>query len=422
LLSCSQITILGNNITGYLEHSIFVSNSYKISVSHNIFDNNRGMDVKTSNYTLISYNDFIFNDYGIHFVECVHSTVLNNIFNYSVAYGALEFYSSINNTVANNFGYNSYALLKGSTDVLFLYDCALNLVVNNSFAGGYYGINLQECLNNIIMDNNLYNNIGGISITDSICSIINNSVAYNTREAIKIDSKPPFFPSDPVYSTLVQTNDFIGNNLTGSSQASASGSNHTFIHNYWSDWTSPDTNADGIVDNAYIISHNSDINDLFPYVSPNHPSSHYLFNFQLLYPLGGKTLSKGGQIQIQWTPANDSLGHSVMYKVYYSETYELWPGITNWVLLAENVNTASYDWDTSTVGEGAYITYDFVTEGPFFWIKVIALCSENPLVQISSNIVQITLTDTLKIDWSGWIFTLPLTLVFLVFLKKRRRK
>jgi len=70
-----------------------------------------------------------------------------------------------------------------------------------------------------------------------------------------------------VGENAVNWNDFIGNNQGNSSQAyDANGSKDFFEYNHWSDWTSPDVNADGIVDTPYAIDGSANNSDPYPLV------------------------------------------------------------------------------------------------------------------------------------------------------------
>ena len=64
-------------------------------------------------------------------------------------------------------------------------------------------------------------------------------------------------------------------------------------------------------------------------------------------------------ITITWSGASDSWSHSISYSLYYSNNTG-----SNWYLINDKISSTSYDWDTTTVSDGA--TYS---------LKVIAYCS-----------------------------------------------
>ncbi len=168
--------------------------------------------------------------------------------------------------------------------------------------------------------------------------ILNNKITRNSV-AIGIDTG-----SD---NTIVKLNTFIRHG-----GAYDKGLNNVFEYNYWDDWTSPDTNNDGIVDDPYSYIGGSGKKDDFPLPYPHTPTEPIL-----IYPNGGETLN--GTIEIQWTPSNDSFNHSVTYSVYYSANDGL-----SWNTLISSLNSTHYIWNTTTLSYGEN-----------YRIRVIAYCS-----------------------------------------------
>ncbi|MHA2102536.1 MAG: right-handed parallel beta-helix repeat-containing protein [Candidatus Hodarchaeales archaeon] len=86
----------------------------------------------------------------------------------------------------------------------------------------------------------------------------------------------------------------------------------------------------------------------------------------LIQPTGGEVLS--GIYNIQWTESVDNKRHDVKYKIYYQN--EKVPDESAWLLVADEVNTTSYDWDTRQIVNGlyrvfilAYDNYDIQNNG-----------------------------------------------------------
>jgi len=153
---------------------------------------------------------------------------------------------------------------------------------------------------------------------------------------------------------MVTWNDFLDNHPGGHSQARDEGSNNVFAYNYWDDHDTTDRNGDGIADTPYAIDGNQ---DSFPLTVPaNIP--HSLSAPTVLFPNGGETLQ--GTITLHWTPTNDTWGHSVTYTVSYSAD-----GGHPWILLASELPTSEYEWDTTTIADGS-----------FYWVQVVATCSD----------------------------------------------
>ena len=106
--------------------------------------------------------------------------------------------------------------------------------------------------------NEIYSNLGyGIRLTDqSKMNVIEeNTVSDNLNYGISIEAS---------LDNTVEGNDFINNNPNGLSQAYDDGLSNIFENNYWDDWTSPDSDSDGIVDNPYAIDGSANNADPYP--------------------------------------------------------------------------------------------------------------------------------------------------------------
>jgi len=130
-----------------------------------------------------------------------------------------------------------------------LFNCSNSTITGNTLSNGYIGIQIggTSSTNNKVTENIANSNTFGIYIVYSN----NTQVKYNTF-------------SDNAYGILIiQANDntIINNNFINSSSYQALVSNSTgnqFFDselggNHWSDWTSPDNDNDGIVDNPYVF-------------------------------------------------------------------------------------------------------------------------------------------------------------------------
>jgi parallel beta-helix repeat protein len=106
------------------------------------------------------------------------------------------------------------------------------------------------------MNNEIVSNDYGIILDDSYNNIVSFNVFQdNNRFGIWIDGNSG--------ENSVLFNDFIGNN-PGDSQALDDGPSNLFRSNYWDDWTSPDLNHDGVVDNPYPIDGSANNQDSRP--------------------------------------------------------------------------------------------------------------------------------------------------------------
>jgi len=124
--------------------------------------------------------------------------------------------------------------------------------------------------NNSLFEYNTFTNLSnGISFHNSHFNIVN----HNTIERSHYSAIILFARSSHNY---FHHNNLIDNQLWGSgkyTQAIDWTSNNrwnTSTHgNYWSEWTSPDNNTDGIVDNPYSISGEANAKDHYPLVQPS---------------------------------------------------------------------------------------------------------------------------------------------------------
>ena len=101
----------------------------------------------------------------------------------------------------------------------------------------------------------------------------------------------------------------------------------------------------------------------------------YLSSLELFYPNGGETLNL--TIQIQWTSLIDSWGHAVYYTLYYSDDSG-----SLWYVIAEDLTTNSYNWDSTAVSNGA----DYM-------LKVVATCSEGSLIDEDNSDAAFTIEN-----------------------------
>jgi parallel beta-helix repeat protein len=264
---------------------------------------------------------------GILTAYCSHLTIQNNTLLNS-RWGIFVDRYTNKTTLSNNTAYNNL----GDIQLWLAYD---NVVSNNTLGNNSnYGLVLDSAERNTFSNNTIFKtNLGGIWLWGSNNNNFSHNIIYdNEMYGIIID--------DTSSDTIVKFNDFLGNNI-GGSQANDTGSNNVFEYNYWSDWTSPDGNADGVVDNPYPIDGTSNNQDHYPLVTL--PSTHHLILPMITSPSESAVLS--GDVIISWTASVDTWEFPVQYFVYYSTG-------GSWTLLASNLTVTSYTWDSSTVPDG----------------------------------------------------------------------
>ena len=284
----NHITLSSNSIDGCSDYGIMLSsNSNNITLSSNSITNCAYGIVSSANGTLsnnwiyscsqhgiwlaggsnnmLSYNRIFYcTKSGIYLITSSNNTLLGNTIDNCNEAG-ITLYESNNNTLfgntihnCNEAGITLYAINNNNTlSFNTIYNCAP------------YGIYLEAFNDN----NNLsYNAIYlcasyGIYLTSA--NNDNNTLSSNT-----IYNNPDYGLYFEVGSdnNTVKWNNFIDNNAgTGNQQAYDDGGNNTFSTNYWHEWTSPDDNSDGFVDEPYAINGSTNNNDTSPLTTPVPP-------------------------------------------------------------------------------------------------------------------------------------------------------
>ena len=216
-----------------------------------------GVHLIRCNLTTISGNEIYDNKWDGVFYDyyCYENTITGNEFynNGEAALYATGF--NCNNTFSDNLIYDSLysvMLTTGSDN---------NTITNNRiFDLSDDGIFIATS-GNSITGNWIYNNQGnGITIA-SLTShnyVAENWVTNNTGFGVAINSAE---------NTIVEYNDFTDNKAP---QACDNGTENTFDQNFWSDWTSPDEDSDGFVDQPYPVFGTGSNSDLLPIATPHH--------------------------------------------------------------------------------------------------------------------------------------------------------
>ncbi len=216
---CDGCTLTGNTASNNWI-GFYVNHSNNITLTGNTASNNsywgRAFYLNNSDYNILREN-----------------VALNNS-----THGILLASGSDYNTIMDNISSNN-----SSRGIYIADSCNNNTVTDNTISSNrWYGINIRGSSNNVITGNAISNNSTGILINSYT------SASYDNR---------------------VYNNNFIDN----STQASVSGSGNIFNlgeptgGNYWSNWTEPDDNGDGIVDSPYTFPLGG--HDDFPWAEPD---------------------------------------------------------------------------------------------------------------------------------------------------------
>ena len=270
LLRCANGTLDSNNCS---------NNSYGIGVfssseNNNISNNNcsndiDGLCVWSSDNNTVSNNNCPNNYmYGI----CVYLSSGNDLRNNSCSNNSdgIYIYSSSGCALSNNNCSNN-------GDGIWLDASSSNTINNNTCSSNTWpGIRFDGSSGNTISNNNCSNNGEGIRLDASSSNAIRNNTclfSYDYGISIISASDNRIWNNTLCYNngagdaydpTHVQAYDNGTNN-----QWNTSGSPHGY-GNYWSDWTGPDDDTNGIVDLPYNIT--GSVKDYYPLtITPTEP-------------------------------------------------------------------------------------------------------------------------------------------------------
>lgn len=238
---------------------IYIANCANGVVIDNIAVNNSvGIDIQSSSNFIVNNNTCSYNEnVGIYLMLSSNgNTISNNTCGFNNHYG-MSIQESDDNTLSDNNCSNNLAL-----GIYITYWSSGNTLYNNNCSSNYpYGIVIQESSSNTLRGNNCSDNLIGIYISQSSDhnNISWNSVFNNDNQGIDLQSGS---------HNRVWSNTFAGNS-GGGVQAHDSGTDNWWnstdgYGNYWSDWTAPDNDSDGVVDIPYSIDGTAGAADHYP--------------------------------------------------------------------------------------------------------------------------------------------------------------
>ncbi len=224
-----------------------------------------GIKISLSGYTSVENSTCSSNQLaGIYSESSENLTISNNTLASDFSYG-IYLYSAANSLISNNICTNNY-------NNIWVISCPMNTFVGNICTGGSIGIFMRLSDNNALSLNNFsYSSSYGlhtdrcVANTVQECSFWSNSaygVWLDTGSMSNKLSNNTFAYNNGATSmwdpSYVQAFDGVGANFWNSA-----GSPHGW-GNYWYDWTSPDSNSDGIVDAPYAIGGVTNPKDNYP--------------------------------------------------------------------------------------------------------------------------------------------------------------
>jgi len=216
----------------------------------------------------LNKNDCSDNGMGIAAVFCTYTSLINNTCSNNgvgiVIHGSnLPTHQTISNNNCSNNG--AFGMIIEEADGL--------IVCNNTCSSNQFALLAPPDVQPTGVGMRLYNTRDNI--------VFNNTLSENMRYGLWVGDR---YPTDPIESSnsRIWNNTFHHNNGSGDSydplhiQAFDNGTSNWWnsidgYGNYWSDWTTPDANSDGIVDLPYAIDGGAGAMDNYPLTTAPEP-------------------------------------------------------------------------------------------------------------------------------------------------------
>ena len=224
LINCNNITIkdlmLTKNGAGVFLWRTQNSRIENVNAQSNYYNGICLYDSSSNTLTGNTASDN--NRHGICLYDSSSNTLTGNTA--STSWSGIYLFRSSDNTLTGNTASNNRD--KG----IYLFRSSDNTLTGNTASNNDDGISLYDSSSNTLTGNTASNNDDGISLYySSYNQIYNNNFIDNPTQA---------------YVFLSKGNDFNLDKPVGG--------------NYWSDWTTPDNDGDGFVDNPYVFSGDQD--------------------------------------------------------------------------------------------------------------------------------------------------------------------
>jgi len=233
---------------------------FTVTSSGLIADKDAGIELWTADNCNISGNNVTGNTKGIWLTWGSEFNLVSDNIVTGNGEDGVAIWSSSNNEVSNNTMYGNAA--RG----VYAYDSTGVVICGNAlYSNDLHGVAFVSASLNTVARNNITGNLHhGVLIKTSSNNneVYLNDISNNGEYCVRIMS---------AYSNLVYHNNFINNNGGGVQAYDDASSNDwdagpSIGGNYWDDWTSPDSNGDGFVDNPYQVAVGTS-QDNYPYVS-----------------------------------------------------------------------------------------------------------------------------------------------------------
>ena len=293
LHTSSNCTISNNTCKSNAQYGInLTSSSNKNTLINNTCSSNSlaGIVLESSYNNTMSNNICSNNPDGIFLGSLSNDNTIRNNTCSNNQYGITVFSSSSKNTLSNN------TCNSNSLHGIYLDSSSDDVLSNNTCSNNQYGITVYSSSNrNVLNDNtcDLNTNYGiYLDLSSNDNTIVRNQLRNNTLHGAYLGTGS---------NNRIWNNTFIGNNGAGSTrdtahlQAHDGGTNNHWntsdsphgYGNYWSDWTTPDADFDGIVDKTYNLTAGVGPMDYYPLTTPAPPIPEFS---ELIVPILGLVL------------------------------------------------------------------------------------------------------------------------------------
>jgi parallel beta-helix repeat protein len=268
-----------NTVTGNVFHATNFSSNQLLSSNDNMFDNNTfyavegsGLIVDDSNRNTFSNNTFMGTTIGPGSTRGVIGLVLNgsseNRFDHNQMKGGGYFGIGLSmvGSNGNTFDLNSVIGPHG----IYMADSNDNVIKKNDLTGSHFSIIVMSSSDgNTIAGNDMvgWNTDAGILMVDSNDNVITDNEIVgqqNTNYLIKMQGSQGNLVT---YNDLISLRDMSLLDPKPKLAFDDSGLNRwndTSQGNYWSDWTTPDADVNGIVDLPYVLDGGAGATDWYP--------------------------------------------------------------------------------------------------------------------------------------------------------------
>lgn len=279
LLNSKDVSIINNTLVNDSTMAIaFLGNTSNVFVYNNFITNSYlSVSIRSSEYEDFQKNmTFLNNTFEVfcrsffisHSIE--NLLIINNTFNdgdyYAIYIDNLKsIYCLISNNTFSNI--NDFAIILHP----HINQTATNINVTlNTFHHCYVGIDLYNAQNNTIDSNIFHNNIVGVGIknADNISSLFPSSYNNITNNIFFDNQEYDLYLGLYTEHNIVVKNQFLSNNSSSVPIIDHGFCNYIYF-NYYINWTTPDSNMDGIIDNPFPISGTAQNKDPFPLAVPN---------------------------------------------------------------------------------------------------------------------------------------------------------